>query len=86
MSNLHLVKDWESVIPKNARFDKVCFNDQREVTKVSGKIVLNKHVNGSLKKVYIKVHWDGFGQCYVANNKRKRNYDIKFDKNECQYN
>lgn len=78
MSNLHLVKEWEALIPKNARFDQVSFNANREVTKVIGKIVRNKFINGSMKKVFVRVHWDGFGQCYIDKNKRKKNFDIDF--------
>ena len=82
MSNLHTIKEWESHIPVNARFEKVSFNSKREVTKVSGVLLLRSNVNtpgdNRVGKCYIKVHWDGFGQCYVAKNKRKKKFDIIF--------
>lgn len=80
-SNLHKTKEWEDHIPAGARYEHFLYNSTGEVTKVVGYLLAKKKVPRTNKVVdtAVKVHWDGFGQCYVKGDKRKRGYDLIFD-------
>lgn len=79
---LYTIKDWERVQPKGMTYSQFFLTRRSgEVRKVKGSVrVLKKRmINGQL--VWIpscrKVHWDGFGRCYVGTHSlRKREYDI----------
>lgn len=80
MSKLHKTKEWEERIPAGARYEHFFYNSKGEVTKVIGFLLAKKKIAGTNKVVdtALKVHWDGFGKCYIKQDKRKRGYDVFF--------
>lgn len=84
MNNYQLfdIETWEQAKPDGIEFTHVYYTKHsQEVRKVKGTITIMKKVflNGERKTVpgIKKVHWDGFGRCYVGTHSiRKRKYDI----------
>ena len=84
MSKLHKTKDWEDHIPAGARYEEFSYNKDGEVKKVVGYLLLKQkvHATGKFVEARVKCHWDGFGKCFVKGEKRKRGYDVIFEKEE----
>ena len=70
--HLHSCEEWENARPESVKFEQMMFKNKK-VTKVIGIVIMK----GGRK---VQCHWDGFGICYVTDNKVYQKGRVNFCK------
>lgn len=79
-TNLHTTQEWEAHKPAVVVFEHFIYK-KKLVIRVTGYVNCKKKPPHTSKFVEVKLpcSWNENGQCFQNGNKRKRDYDIRFD-------